>query len=178
MPGSDRDKHKSCNHNKGQCQISKLLRIKQRNLQYICTFAFPHLSRCTRLSFVKFLFLRLSMPLLISSKVYNLSIQIVSIYPYIFNLYKAKASQVCNKLPNILLSVTFFQELKRVDLDRFWNPLMYIDNILSETKEASWLTCSINSRGEAYILERRLLRGVFMENFELNDFPLDVQVSN
>ena len=68
------------------------------------------------------------------------------------------------------------QELKRIDLDRFWNPLLYIDNILSETKEATWLTATCNARGEAYVLERRRVRGVFLENLELNDFPLDVQV--
>jgi len=68
------------------------------------------------------------------------------------------------------------QELKRIDLDKFWNPLLYIDNILSETKEATWLTATVNHKGEAYILERRRVRGIFMENLELNDFPLDVQV--
>ena len=69
-----------------------------------------------------------------------------------------------------------FQDLKRIDLERFWNPLLYIDNILSETKEATWCTATVNHRGEAYILERRRIRGIFMENLELNDFPLDVQV--
>ena len=64
-----------------------------------------------------------------------------------------------------------------MDLERFWNPLLYIDNILSETKEATWLTALPNARGEAFVLERRRVRGVFMENLELNDFPLDVQVS-
>lgn len=67
------------------------------------------------------------------------------------------------------------EEMKRIDLDKFWNPLLYIDNILSETKEATWQTVTCNARGEAYILERRRVRGVFMENLELNDFPLDVQ---
>lgn len=63
-----------------------------------------------------------------------------------------------------------------MDFDTFWNPLLYIDNILSETKEATWLTATVNHKGEAYILERRRIRGVFLENLELNDFPLDVQV--
>jgi hypothetical protein len=63
-----------------------------------------------------------------------------------------------------------------MDLDKFWNPLLYIDNVLSETKEATWLAATVNHKGEAYILERRRVRGVFMENLELNDFPLDVQV--
>ena len=62
------------------------------------------------------------------------------------------------------------------DLDRFWNPLLFIDNILSESKEATWLTATSNHKGEAYVIERRRVRGVFMENLELDDFPLDVQV--
>jgi len=66
------------------------------------------------------------------------------------------------------------EDLKGVDLDKFWNPLLYIDNILAETKEATWQTASMD-RGQAFIMERRRVRGIFMENLELNDFPLDVQ---
>lgn len=66
------------------------------------------------------------------------------------------------------------EELKGVDLDKFWNPLLYIDNILAETKEATWQTATMD-RGQAFIMERRRVRGIFMENLELNDFPLDVQ---
>ena len=72
------------------------------------------------------------------------------------------------------LSVT--QELRQADLDRLWNPLLFIDNILSESKEATWLTATVNHKGEAYVMERRRVRGIFMENLELDDFPLDVQV--
>jgi hypothetical protein len=68
------------------------------------------------------------------------------------------------------------QELKGIDLECFWNPLLFIENVLSETKEATWLAAMANSKGEVFILERRRVRGVFMENLELNDFPLDVQV--
>ncbi|ELU17487.1 hypothetical protein CAPTEDRAFT_215265 [Capitella teleta] len=67
------------------------------------------------------------------------------------------------------------EELKRIDLECFWNPLLFIENVLSETKEATWLAAMANSKGEVYVLERRRVRGVFMENLELNDFPLDVQ---
>ena len=70
-----------------------------------------------------------------------------------------------------------FQELKNIQLENFWNPLLYIDNILNETKDSTWLTATVNNRGEAYVLERRRVKGVFLENLELNDFPLDVQVS-
>ncbi|KAK2172128.1 hypothetical protein NP493_990g00005 [Ridgeia piscesae] len=67
------------------------------------------------------------------------------------------------------------EELRQADLDRLWNPLLFIDNILSESKEATWLTATVNHKGEAYMMERRRVRGVFMENLELDDFPLDVQ---
>ncbi|VDM31098.1 unnamed protein product [Hydatigera taeniaeformis] len=67
------------------------------------------------------------------------------------------------------------EELGTVDLERYWNPLCYIDNILSETKEVQWLSTSIGQNGEVYIVERRRIKGVFLETLELNDFPLDVQ---
>ena len=66
--------------------------------------------------------------------------------------------------------------MKAVDLDRCWNPLLFIDNILNETKDQYWLTAEQNDRGETFIIERRKLKGVFLETLELNDFPLDVQV--
>ncbi|CAH1788352.1 unnamed protein product [Owenia fusiformis] len=66
-------------------------------------------------------------------------------------------------------------EIKHIELERYWNPLLYIDNIINETKDHTWLAATVNSRGEAYVMERRRIRGIFLENLELNDFPLDVQ---
>ncbi len=40
------------------------------------------------------------------------------------------------------------------------------------------MTASIGPNGEAFVMERRRLRGIFLETLELNDFPLDVQVSS
>lgn len=62
-------------------------------------------------------------------------------------------------------------------MEQFWNPLLYIDNILSETKETQWMMAQRNDAGEVYLLERRRIKGLFLETLELNDFPLDVQVS-
>ncbi|VDL89434.1 unnamed protein product [Schistocephalus solidus] len=66
--------------------------------------------------------------------------------------------------------------LSATTLDQYWNPLCYVDNILSETKEVRWLSTQLSPKGEVYIVERRRVRGVFLETLELNDFPLDVQV--
>lgn len=55
--------------------------------------------------------------------------------------------------------------------------MLYIDNILSETKETQWLLAQKNEAGEVHLMERRRIKGVFLETLELNDFPLDVQVN-
>uniref|UniRef100_A0A1I8FD75 Neur_chan_LBD domain-containing protein n=1 Tax=Macrostomum lignano TaxID=282301 RepID=A0A1I8FD75_9PLAT len=57
------------------------------------------------------------------------------------------------------------EELKSIDLEKYWNPLLYIDNILSETKEATWVVAQhdpLNS--DVYIVERRRLKGRFPGN--------------
>ncbi|OON23027.1 hypothetical protein X801_01065, partial [Opisthorchis viverrini] len=67
------------------------------------------------------------------------------------------------------------EELTITELEQYWNPLLFIDNILSETKETQWLVAQENDAGEVYLVERRRIKGVFLETLELNDFPLDVQ---
>ncbi|CAH8834440.1 unnamed protein product [Trichobilharzia szidati] len=82
----------------------------------------------------------------------------------------------CWSAVNMLYNIFFlFQCLRKIDLQRCWNPLILIDNILSESKEQHWIMTEKNEAGEIYIVERRRLRGVFLETLELNDFPLDVQ---
>uniref|UniRef100_A0A1I8FDW6 START domain-containing protein n=1 Tax=Macrostomum lignano TaxID=282301 RepID=A0A1I8FDW6_9PLAT len=69
------------------------------------------------------------------------------------------------------------EELKSIDLEKYWNPLLYIDNILSETKEATWVVAQhdpLNS--DVYIVERRRLKGVFLETLEPHDFSIGCPV--
>ena len=35
---------------------------------------------------------------------------------------------------------------------------------------------TFTNKGEAHVIEKRRIKGTFMENLELNDFPFDVQV--
>ena len=35
---------------------------------------------------------------------------------------------------------------------------------------------TFNEKGEAIVIEKRRVKGTFLENLELNDFPFDVQV--
>ncbi|CAH8469395.1 unnamed protein product [Schistosoma turkestanicum] len=69
------------------------------------------------------------------------------------------------------------EELSITELEQYWNPLLYIDNILNETKDTQWIMAIRSENGEVYLMERRRIKGVFLETLELNDFPLDVQVS-
>ena len=58
-----------------------------------------------------------------------------------------------------------------------WNPKLYIENSLGDPKESIRHKLVFNEKGEAFIYEKRVAKGTFMENLELDDFPFDVQVS-
>ncbi len=72
----------------------------------------------------------------------------------------------------------FFKELAKIDLTKCWNPLVYIENILTESKDQHWMSARAEDDGQVMVTERRRLRAIFLETLELNDFPLDVQVSH
>ena len=60
---------------------------------------------------------------------------------------------------------------------RYWNPKLYIENAYGDPKEQFRHRVMFNEKGEAFISEKRTVKGTFMENLELDDFPFDVQVS-
>lgn len=70
------------------------------------------------------------------------------------------------------------QALEGIDIKKYWSPKLYIENTLGDPKENIRHRVNFNDKGEAYIVEKRVIKGTFMENLELNDFPFDVQVSN
>ena len=69
-----------------------------------------------------------------------------------------------------------FQNAEEIDWDKYWNPKIYVENNLGEPKETIWQTLMFNARGEATIYERRRIKGCFLENLELDEFPFDTQV--
>lgn len=62
-----------------------------------------------------------------------------------------------------------------VDFNRLWSPKLYIENSLGDPKEQIRHRIIYNDKGEAYVYEKRVAKGTFMENLELDDFPFDVQ---
>ncbi|PVD38998.1 hypothetical protein C0Q70_01623 [Pomacea canaliculata] len=58
---------------------------------------------------------------------------------------------------------------------KYWNPKLYIENAYGDPKENFRYRVMFNEKGEAFISEKRTIKGTFMENLELDDFPFDVQ---
>ncbi len=53
---------------------------------------------------------------------------------------------------------------------------MYIDNSVGDLKNDVWHKVVYDGIDTPMIYEMRKIKGVFLENLELNDFPVDVQV--
>ena len=76
-----------------------------------------------------------------------------------------------------VLSACIFQA-DAIDFARLWSPKLYIENSLGDPKEQIRHRIIYNEKGEAFIYEKRVAKGTFMENLELDDFPFDVQVKH
>lgn len=75
-----------------------------------------------------------------------------------------------------LMQYRVFQTGDTLDMKKYWSPKLYIENVLGDPKEKITFRLKFNEKGEAFITEKRVVKGTFMENLELNDFPFDVQV--
>jgi hypothetical protein len=56
--------------------------------------------------------------------------------------------------------------------------LLYIDNSVGDLKNDVWHKVVYDGIDTPMIYEMRKVKGVFLENLELNDFPVDVQVKD
>ena len=54
---------------------------------------------------------------------------------------------------------------------------MYIDNSVGDMKNDVWHKVVYDGIDTPMIYEMRKVKGIFLENLELNDFPVDVQVN-
>lgn len=64
---------------------------------------------------------------------------------------------------------------KSLHWDSVWLPRLYADNALGEPKEAINRTVLFNRELEAFVCERRRIKGTFVETMELYQFPFDIQ---
>uniref|UniRef100_A0A5K3EFY0 Neur_chan_LBD domain-containing protein n=1 Tax=Mesocestoides corti TaxID=53468 RepID=A0A5K3EFY0_MESCO len=66
-------------------------------------------------------------------------------------------------------------ETVEYDWMKSWSPKLYIENTIGETREQLHRIITFNEFGHAFLVEKRRVSGVFLENLELNHFPFDVQ---
>lgn len=70
------------------------------------------------------------------------------------------------------------QKPDEVPFAKYWNPRISVDNTVGEARETIAHTVVYDTDSwEAYIVERRRVKGVFIENLELFTFPFDTQVT-
>jgi hypothetical protein len=72
--------------------------------------------------------------------------------------------------------VSFIKATENIRWVKYWNPRLYVDNCAGDPKETVWHSVLFNSRQEAFAVERRRLRGSFIDNLALSQFPFDTQV--
>lgn len=62
-----------------------------------------------------------------------------------------------------------------VDWSEIWNPGINVQNVLETRYDKTWRATEFTNIGEAFVLERRRMKGTFSESMELEDFPFDTQ---
>ena len=77
---------------------------------------------------------------------------------------------------NEMLIFQWFQKNGPVNLNNFWGPKIFIENAIGDPKTTFSRMIDRSDTGETYVIERRRMRGTFMETLELWHFPFDVQV--
>ena len=76
----------------------------------------------------------------------------------------------------------FFFLLKQpgisINWDNYWSPKIFVENSVGDPKVTQSRMLDFNENGEAWVIDRRRVKGVFMEQLELWEFPFDVQVGS
>ncbi|KAK3107447.1 hypothetical protein FSP39_014831 [Pinctada imbricata] len=73
------------------------------------------------------------------------------------------------------LSLDHGKDKDKPDLRTYWEPKLIIQNVVSTTRNNTWKDLRYGKSGEAFIVEKRRIKGVFNENLELQEFPFDFQ---
>ena len=64
------------------------------------------------------------------------------------------------------------------DVKTHWNPMLYIENILTESKQTIDYCISADENSNQVITEFRVIKGVFWERLELENFPVILFFNN
>ncbi|CAD5125780.1 DgyrCDS13991 [Dimorphilus gyrociliatus] len=62
-----------------------------------------------------------------------------------------------------------------IDWRKFWNPKLFIENTIGDPREFIYRNVKYDGDGRATVIEKKRVKGTFLENLELEHFPFDVQ---
>ncbi|KAJ8311110.1 hypothetical protein KUTeg_011338 [Tegillarca granosa] len=91
------------------------------------------------------------------------------------NIYNFFQKTVFVKIVFLKISDIDTLNANNIKPDKYWNPSLLIQNTAGDPKETKWTEIRYGKEGEAFIVEKRRLKGTFTENLELEDFPFDNQ---
>ncbi|XP_064625813.1 cys-loop ligand-gated ion channel-like isoform X2 [Lineus longissimus] len=67
------------------------------------------------------------------------------------------------------------KDVENLDFSKYWNPRLFVDNTLGDPKEELWQSVQFDDSGQASMIEKKRIKGTFLENLELKHFPFDTQ---
>ncbi|KAI0208387.1 hypothetical protein LSAT2_006925 [Lamellibrachia satsuma] len=76
---------------------------------------------------------------------------------------------------SLVQSLTQSLTIRKIDWSKRWNPQIIIENTTGELRENAFQMVTFNRANEAYVVEKRRIKGIFLETLELMDFPFDIQ---
>lgn len=66
-------------------------------------------------------------------------------------------------------------EIQTIDWRKYWNPKLFIENTIGDPREFIYRNVKYDMEGKATVIEKKRIKGTFLENLELQHFPFDVQ---
>ncbi|XP_052084876.1 gamma-aminobutyric acid receptor subunit beta-1-like isoform X1 [Mytilus californianus] len=63
----------------------------------------------------------------------------------------------------------------KVNFSEYWSPKLVVQNLENSVLNNVWKEVTVDKNNEAYIVEKRRIKGTFRERQELHDFPFDFQ---
>ncbi|OPL21303.1 gamma subunit aminobutyric acid receptor, partial [Mytilus galloprovincialis] len=64
----------------------------------------------------------------------------------------------------------------KVNFSEYWSPKLVVQNLENSVLNNVWKEVTVDKNNEAYIVEKRRIKGTFKERQELHDFPFDFQI--
>ncbi|KAK2146858.1 hypothetical protein LSH36_581g00010 [Paralvinella palmiformis] len=80
------------------------------------------------------------------------------------------------KLDGLEIELQHGEDQKLTKWADYWNPLLYVSNCVEEPEESISYQMHYDNFGSAYIVQKRRMKGTFIEKMNLSSYPFDTQI--